>query len=337
MTQLRRALLPVMLATALVAGCQERKLVTERGGGVQVGMPASHGRMVSREPADGIIEHAEGKKSWRTKLSWDPDPRFGPVTDEEALQAAGLEHSSLVKSTRSFRTLTRKSENSDSNEEKPSDLLTVDGHPAALVHASGADALVWRCDRSGRIFVYLREGDPKFSLDELAKAVRCHDLRSKPENAQVPGVNLITLGEGWGLSKRTASSTVYLRADVLLELFAGQKIQPTDDLIVAAHLAPAWVEAGGLRGVKVVTGEHVNGPQGHPAVSLRGEATLDGRAVRWSLLEWRCLERARTYGALVVSQEVSKDTNADAGTPQAPASGGWTGHDNALLAVRCHG
>jgi hypothetical protein len=333
MTQPRRALLPVMLAAALVAGCQERKLVTERGGGVQVGMPAAHGRMVSLEPADGIIEHAEAKKRWRTKLSWDPDPRSGAVSDEEALQAAGLEHASLVKSARSFRALTKKSDNPESNEEQSSDLIAVDGHPAAMIHAPGGDALVWRCERSGRIFVYLREGDPKFSLDELAKAVRCHELRSKPENAQVPGVNLIALGEGWGLSKRTASSTVYLRGDALLELFAGQKIEPSDDLIVAAHLAPAWVEAGGLRGVKVVSGEHVNGPQGHPAVSLRGEATLDGRAVRWSFLEWRCLERARTYGALVVSEQ----TQSDAAKAGARASGGFTGHDQALLAVRCHG
>ncbi len=88
------------------------------------------------------------------------------------------------------------------------------------------------------------------------------------------------------------------------------------------------IEAAGLAEPHVESGERTNGPEGHPAIALRGEARLDGRPVRFSYLEWRCLQRARTYGALVVSEPPA----ADAGV-----ANGWTGHDDALLAVRCHG
>ena len=305
------------------SACKTRELLLERAGGVVAAMPEGRSRIVSVETTDGVLEHEEPGK-WRTRLVWEPDPRQGPPSDEEALQAAALEHGELVRGARALRELTQAPGESGEG----AGVRAVDGHPAALVHSASADALVWRCEKSGRMFVLLREGDPGFTLDELAAQVRCHDLRTKPANAQVPAASLVALGEGWTLSRRTPASAVYLRGDALLELFAGRKTEPTDDLVLAAHLAPAWIEAAGLSEPHVETGERTNGPEGHPAIALRGEARLDGRPVRFSYLEWRCLQRARTYGALVVSEPPA----ADAG-----AANGWTGHDDALLAVRCHG
>ena len=319
----------LLLAALSLLACKPRTLIIERGGAVVAAMPEGGSRIVTLEQADGVIEHQEAGK-WRTRLTWEPDPRSGPPTDEEALQAAGLAHGVVARGAKALRELDAAAEKNGLGP------LAVEGHPTALVRGPTADALVWRCEKSGRLFVYLREGDPKFTMDELAGNVRCHEERVKAVNAQVPAANLVALGEGWSLAKRTPAAAVYLHGDALLELFAGRKMEPVDDLVLAAHLAPAWIEAAGLREPHVETGEHTNGPEGHPAISLRGDARLDGRPVRWSYLEWRCVERARTYSALVVGDAVPMDLSSDAGTPAAQA-GGWTGHDPALLAVRCHG
>ena len=169
--------------------------------------------------------------------------------------------------------------------------------------------------------------------------MRCHDLRRQARRTRADPPRAQTwsqLGGGWALGEaHSLGSAIYLRGDALLEVFAGRKTEPTDDLVLAAHLAPAWLENG--RSAPRPTsraGEHTQRSAGHilGRRKLRGEAVLDGRAIRWSYLEWRCLQRARTYGALVVSEALAEAKNAAA----AP-TGGWTGHDAALLAVHCHG
>ncbi len=316
-----RASIRLALCAALLAptACRPpRVLQIERRGEVQAGMPAGSLRSSSGELTDGEIEHQQQGK-WATRIAWEPDPRAGPPTDEEALLAAGLPHGKLLRSARA------EVRAGDPRTQGP---LVVDGHPAALIHGDDVDVIVWRCDKSGRLFTYRSEGEPGFPLEALLDSITCHQPRMKLANAQVPAANAMALGDGWSLSKRTHAGAIYLRGDAMLELFAGRRTGPTDDLVLAAHLAPAWIEAAGLTEVHVETGERANGPSGHPAVALRGEAKLDGRPVRWEYLEWRCIERARTYGAVVVSQ---------APNAIAPPQAGWTGHDAALLAVRCHG
>jgi len=349
-------------ALALLAlaplGCRPKELVAERGGNVALVMPLGRSRSAAGDSLDGFIEQVTPDR-WRARISWDPDPRTGPPSDEEALEEAGLAGGAIVRGARPLRDLTAPhglaaqgdraaQQESTRADDDAQQTWAVDGHPAALVRGPSGEALVWRCEKSGRIFRLLREGriEDTLPLAQQVASVRCHDARTKPSNAQVPGVNLVALGDGWSLGKRTPASAVYLRQDALEVIFAGRKAEPSDDLVVAAHLAPAWIEAAGLREPHVETGERANGPQGHPAIALRGEATLDGRPVRWSLLEWRCLQHARTYTALVVSEAPPERANSPAPSAAAPDAGSpapaaaprsWTGYDAALLAIRCHG
>ncbi len=320
-----RALLAVLALLGL-GGCKPKELALERVAGVSIAMPLGRTRSASAEPTDGFVEHVEPGR-WRVRLSWDPDPRAGPPTDEEALEAAELAHATIIRSAASLRSLTA-GDAADRSDETLE--WSVDGHPAALIRGADGEALIWRCERSGRIFRLLRDGaaERELAFATEAASVHCHDAHTRAASAQIPSVNVASLGDGWVLARRTSASAVYLRGDALEIVFAGRKAALSDDLVVAAHLAPAWIEAAGLHEVHVAVGEHSNGPQGHPAIVLRGEAVLDGRLVRWSMLSWRCLQHARTYQALVVGEPPAQGA-ADAAN--------WTGHDGALLAVRCHG
>jgi hypothetical protein len=316
----------IALALLGLAACRPKELALERLAGISIAMPLGRTRAALAEPSDGFVEHVE-PGMWRVRLSWDPDPRAGSPTDEEALEAAELSHATIVQSAARLRDLTEQAAPARDGEAQA---WAVDGHPAALVRGAEGEALIWRCEKSGRIFRLLREGalERDFPLAVEIAGVQCHDAHTRAANAQVPSVNVASLGDGWSPARRTSASAVYLRSDALEVVFAGRKAALSEDLVVAAHLAPAWIEAAGLREVHVALGEHANGPQGHPAIVLRGEAVLDGRPVRWSLLTWRCLQRARTFEALVIGEPPAAG---------APASASWTGHDAALLAVRCHG
>src|SRR5205085_12500042 len=91
------------------------------------------------------------------------------------------------------------------------------------------------------------------------------------------------------------------------------------DAEAARKAAPAWVAAAGLAEPVAAVAESAAGPKGHPALRVKGSARLDGRPVRWTLFFWRCLQRQRSFAAVVFTQESAHESDA------------------ALLSARCHG
>lgn len=307
---------------ALAAACGA-KLRPEYVGGVQVALPNWKDSVRSDDPAAGFLERRNGSGS--VLVAWDADARSlpapgdqqaspSPLSPDEALAASGL------------------AKGHDEGRGPP-----VDGHPSELVEAGGARALVWRCDRSGRILRVVAQGSTP-SLEVLAAQVRCHGPGQRPVNGDVPAASSAALGAGFRLAHRGPASATYLRDDAVLVLFAGQRTDPPRDLVEAAHLAPGWGRAAGLDSVVVKSGGAARGPQQHPATRVIGTATLDGRPVRFALLTWGCIQRARSYVALVVAQVPAASRGQDApAKSDTSAEGDWTGHDSVLLAARCHG
>ena len=184
----------------------------------------------------------------------------------------------------------------------------VDGHAAVLVDGK---TLEWRCDKSARLF---RLQGP--DLDRLAAEVRCHAIGAIG-NGEVPTASSSVLGAGWRFGNRGRGSISWLRDDEVLTYFAGQQLPPPRDAEAARNAAPEWAEAAGLEKPSADDAAPAQGPQGHPALIVHGKATLDGRPVRWSLLTWRCLQRQRTFTAIVFAEKAPDDA--------------------ALLSARCHG
>jgi hypothetical protein len=127
------------------------------------------------------------------------------------------------------------------------------------------------------------------------------------------------LGAPFRFASRGRGSISWMNEDAVMTLFAGQSLPAPRDADAARKAAPEWVAAAGLSDVRAEEAGPAQGPQGHPAVAVRGVASLDGQAVRWTLLFWRCLQRQKTFAAVIFARAA---TSPDA----AP-----------LLAARCHG
>jgi hypothetical protein len=274
-------------ASGILPGCRE-KLKPETVGGVWLALPAwpEHGRLA--DPANGYVDRRDPRGD-RAAVAWDMDPRPGPVSLDEARLAAAMP---------------------DAEE---TGALQIAGHPARLLRAGDAAAAVWRCDKTARLLRVTVQGPTEVA--KLAAHVRCHAV-APAANGEVPAAAGAVLGAGWRFGNRSKGSVSWLRDDAVLTYFAGQQLAGPRDPEAARKAAPAWAAAAGLQGAAATDAQPAAGPQGHPAILVRGTAALDGRPVRWSLLFWRCLQRQKSFAAIVFSQTAAED--------------------GALLSARCH-
>lgn len=280
----------VAVASGILPGCG-RKLRQETVGGVQAALPAwpEHGKLDA--PDDGYLDKRDGRGN-RAAVAWDIDARPGAPSLDEARAAAGMP------------------------EAAQEGALTVAGHAAVLLRSEAGAAAVWRCDKTARILRVLVEGPAAPEVASLAAHVRCHAVAATG-NGEVPRASAAALGAGWRFGNRTRGSVSWLSDDAVLTYFAGQILPGPRDAEAARKASIAWAAAAGLQGAAPTDARPTAGPQGHPALLVQGTATLDGRAVRWSLLFWRCLQRQRSFAAILFSQRRTDDA--------------------ALLAARCHG
>lgn len=305
-------------AALLVPGCRrEAALVADGAFGVRGLLPQWRERHLEGDEATGVLErvHPKGVQAGRVQLAWEVDARAGLLLAEAAAAFSSLGDGARIAQAARL----------EEGGRVPRGALDAGGHSATLVEAGTAQALVWRCPISGRSVRLVRDGLAP-PLEQLLPGLRCHKVGDRAVNGEVPTAAATLLGPGWRLARRNPAAAHWLQDEALLTLFAGQLTPPPKDLVEAGRLAPGWAEAAGLKGAQVLTGTRAPGPQGHPAVRLQGAATLDGRELRWALLQWRCVVRKRTFGALVAARPLA-----------AAASEEWTGHDGALLAARCHG
>jgi hypothetical protein len=191
----------------------------------------------------------------------------------------------------------------------------VSGHPAVLLRDVKGAALVWRCDRTTRLFRLVSLGPRAPEIMTLAARARCHD--GLFGNGDVPAIAAAALGPDFHFANRGRGSISYVGEGQVLTLFAGQSLPPPHDASEASRAAPAWLAAAGLSGAKPDGAEPLPGPQSHPGIEVHGAASLEGRPVRWTLLFWRCLQRQLTFTAVVFGERAPD-----------PA---------ALRAARCHG
>jgi hypothetical protein len=276
-------------ASGILPGCVE-KLRPESAGGVQFALPGWSQAGGSSDAANGRVERTDGMGS-RAFIAWDVDARPGPVDEGAARDAARLEKAEVTRAS-------------------------VAGHEAVLLRGSKGAEIVWRCERTSRLFRLGSEGPRSPEIASLAAQVRCHGDRVIA-NGDVPAAAVSALGPEWRFGGRSRGSISWLREDAVLTFFAGQAPPPPRDAQAARRAAPAWVAAAGLSDAAAQDAQAAGGPQSHPGIQVRGTARLEGRPVRWTLLFWRCLQRQRSFAAIVFSQ----------GEPDA----------GALLAARCHG
>ncbi|MBS2024984.1 MAG: hypothetical protein JST92_21505 [Deltaproteobacteria bacterium] len=312
----------------LLPACKPKtELIPALAGGMRLGLPDWKVRSGEDELAAGFVErvHERGAEWGRVGLAWEVDPRVGVPKDELLLRFAALgagAHVMVPWSPRVDGHLARGT-------------TEIHGHGASLVGVDDVApeairALVWRCDKTGRLVRLYRAGRFAPTLEDLAADMHCHGLRDRPVNGEVPNAAVTAMGEGWYLAKRNPASASYLKSDAVFTVFAGQMTLPPDDLVEAAHLAAGWCQAEGLTDGETRSGERAAGPQSHPALRLRGTAKLDGKDVRWTSLQWRCVVKKRTFLGIVFAQPpaVAKDREDQAD---------WTSRDAVLLAARCHG
>src|SRR5207253_8200481 len=152
--------------------------------------------------------------------------------------------------------------------------------------------LVWRCDKTMRLFRLFAEGPRSPDVAELAAHAHCHAERMLT-NGDVPAVASSGLGPDWRFASRGRGSISWIRDDAVMTLLAGQATPAPRDVDAARKAAPAWVAAAGLTDAEADSAELSPGPQGHPGAEVHGTAHLDGRSVRWTLLFWRCLQRQK--------------------------------------------
>ena len=300
---MRRAALCLCFA---LGACRE-KTEPERFANVRVSLPAFRDRTPQGSPASGSLERRD-REGATAAIAWDADERGGPVTEIEALVGAGLGAGATAALA-----------------------AAVAGHPALEVSSGGARTLLWRCDRTRRFFrLALNErAAARADLASLGASVGCHGAADKPVNGEVPVADIALLGGEWQFARRQPAAAAWLREDAVLTLFAGQRAPGPRDPESAQRLAPAWAQAAGLKDATALPAEWVAGPGRHQALRVQGRATLDGRAVRFTLLQWRCIARGRSFAALVFASEPAATT--------VRAAAPWTPHDEALLAARCHG
>jgi hypothetical protein len=283
----------------LCAGCKSDRMVPELAGGVRFALPRwpEKGRQVT--PGAAVIERADGRGN-RAQLSWDVDARTGPPELEVARAAAGLEGAQRGRT------------------------LRAGGHEALELVAPSGSAIIWRCDKTARLLRLVVEGSAAPSLEKLAEEIHCH--AGAAGNGEVPTAASAALGAGWRFAHRGRGSAAYLHEGAVLTFFAGQLLPMPRDAEAARRAAPAWAQAAGLAGAVAANTQPSEGPQGHPALRVQGIAKLDGAPMRWTLLVWRCIQRQRTFAALVFAR-----------APEAASSADFTGHDGALISARCHG
>jgi hypothetical protein len=269
----------IALATAsgILPACGE-KLAPETEGGVHLELPVWPEKAQFDDAANGFVERRDGRGS-RVRLSWDVDPRPTPVTEDDLPGAAQT---------------------------------TVAGHKALL---KGGVA-TWRCDRTKRWFRLETAGPRAPDVASLAAHVRCH-AEPMLTNGDVPAAASSVLGPEWRFGSRGRGSISWMRNDAVLTFFAGQQAGGPRDVPAARRAAPGWVAAAGLTDAAVEGASETTGPQSHPALEVRGRARLEGQPVQWAMMFWRCLQRQKSYAAIVFSQ-----TRPD---------------ESALLSARCHG
>ena len=290
--------LPAMMVCAASVGCRER-LKPETAGAVQFALPNWPDRGRLNDPAVGYVEKAD--KGSRALIAWDIDPRPGAPTAEEARLASGLERADIGMP------------------------LLIAGHPAVALQSGQSRALVWRCDRTNRLLRIVTEGPQAPDPAVIAAQTACHQ-HGMSNNGDVPPAAVSALGAEWRFAHRGRGSAAWVRDDAVLTIFAGQQLPSPRDPEAARRAAPDWVAAAGLSGPIAAAAEPSPGPQGHKGFKVKGIAKLDGRPVRWTLIFWRCLQRQRSFAAVVFARTPEDDRKED-----------FTGSDNALLAPRCHG
>ena len=257
---------------------------------MEILLPAFAAKSEKDDAASGFIERADGSGS-RVAISWDVDPRPGPVAEKVARAATGLASAEALRTQ-------------------------VAGHEAILLRDMRGATLVWRCEKSGRLFRLASEGPRAPDVARLAKTVHCHADRLQT-NGDVPAVAMAALGAPFRFANRGRGTISWMNEDEVMTLFAGQAVPAPRDADAARLAAPEWIAAAGLTDARADGAELAQGPQGHPAIAVHGGASLDGHAVRWTLLFWRCLQRQKTFAAVIFGQK----------TPDAAP----------LLAARCHG
>ncbi len=226
---LATAILPVSLS-----GCRER-LVLESAGGVRFALPAWPHRSAQPSPSAGFVERADGKGD-RVWLGWDVDARTGKPDFALAREARGVSRGDIT-------------------------AATVAGHEAWRLSER---ALVWRCDKTGRLLRLVVEGGHAPSLGDLARQVDCHpgggsSPGGSTANGDVPSASIAALGPAWRFAHRGRGSSSWLRDDAVLTLFAGQ----SRPLSTGAEAAPAWAAAAGLTDV---TPQRRRPPRGHRVI-----------------------------------------------------------------------
>ena len=255
-----------------------------------IALPEYAAKSEKDDAASGFIERADGSGS-RVALAWDVDPRPGTVSERAARAATGLAGAEALKTQAA-------------------------GHEAILLRDMRGATLVWRCEKSGRLLRLTAEGPRAPDVAHLAKTVRCHEGRMLT-NGDVPAVAMSALGAPFRFGNRGRGTISWMNDDAVMTFFAGQALPAPRDADAARLAAPDWVAAAGLADARAEGAELTQGPQGHPGILVRGAASLDGRAVRWSLLFWRCLQRQKTFAAVIFGEKPPD------GAP--------------LLAARCHG
>src|SRR5438132_702315 len=181
-------------ASGILPACRE-KLQPGSVAGVEVSLPAWKARSEKDDAASGYIERADGSGS-RAGLAWDIDPRPGPVTESAARAAAGLRDAEATPTA-------------------------VAGHEAVLLRNMKGSALVWRCDKTMRLFRLFAEGPRSPDVAELAAHAHCHAERMLT-NGDVPAVASSGLGPDWRFASRGRGSISWIRDDAVMTLFAGQ-------------------------------------------------------------------------------------------------------------------
>ena len=267
----------IAAASGILPACRERLLPLSEAG-VELELPAWPEKAHTPDPGNGFIERGDGCGS-RIKLSWDVDPRPLAVGEADLPGATQTD---------------------------------VAGHRALLK----GGAVTWRCDKTRRLFRLETTGPRAPDVANLAAHVRCH---AEPifTNGDVPAAAIAMLGPEWRFANRGRGSISWTRDDAVLTFFAGEQGAPPHDAEAARQAAPGWIAAAGLSDPAIRDAGAAAGPQSHPGIVVHGSARLDGRPVNFTMLFWRCLQRQRSYAAIVFSQSRPDDST--------------------LLSARCHG
>ena len=149
--------------------CRPLLLEDVQFGGVRAQLPEWAERKAEGGPGAGALQRSSRPSSrsgqppepgaGRVSLSWEADARTGLPADDEAWLTAALgPEATLLEPAR--QALGKGAAGPE-----------VQGHAAALIEAGSARALVWRCDKTGRLLRLSREGTAPGSVspDELIR------------------------------------------------------------------------------------------------------------------------------------------------------------------------